>query len=311
VTGVLVSAAHWIQPRASVRLEVTADTIAFTLSGQSPQLLLRTTSADSLTIAGFHSLEPGGIAGDARKAAGVFPADAGASVSFRPVDLEAVSAEGQALVRVSRIESEPHTRITISRGAGGTVRLGPQADVTCHRCGDAAATGWLVRSAGDSRPVSSLTWKGRDGEGGTDLLLTTRGALVLSDDDLRVEGALDTREAAGEQFVSTVREASLRFLDSGRESKFGRGARLNLAGIQPGTGLLKRLETGPQGVSAVVEAHVDALSIEEAGRTTNLLPSYLEIGFHSQRWLYLAQGLVLVGGTLTKVLRALSGGKEV
>ncbi len=310
VTGSLVSVAHWTRPPAAVRLEITAGTIAFTLAGQAPQLLLGTTVVDSLTIAGFRSLEPVAPEGDAGGPTAVVPPDAGASVSIRPAELEAVSAGGRALVRINRTGDEPYTRITVSRATGGTVRLPSQAEVRCYRCGNAATTDWLVRAAPGHRAASSLTWKGRDEGGGTDLLLQSRGPLVLSDDDLRVEGALDTREAAGGQFVSTVREASLRFLETGGEAKLGSGVRLEVGGISPGTGLLKRLEVGPQGVSTVLEARVDTLSVEQAGRTTTLLPSYLEIGFHSQRWLYLAQGLVLVGGTLTKVLRALTGGKD-
>lgn len=310
VTAVIASAAHFTQPAANIRLEVTATTIGFTLAGESSQQLLHTTAVDSLTIAGFGAIEPGTGAGN-RTAASVLTGEAGATMTATHADVEGVWARGQATVRVNRFEDEPDTRLTIAqRPSSGTVRLPAQAEVTCYRCGDAAASAWLARGAGEPRSVSSFSWTGRADSGGTDLLLSTEGPLVLSDDDVRIEGSVETREVAGEQMVSTVREGSLQFLDLPRTTPLTPGARLTVDEIQPGTGLLKRLEAGPKGVTAVLEARVGSLAIEQAGQTTTLLPSYLEIGFHNQRWLYLVQGIVLIGGTLSKVWRTLFPGKE-
>lgn len=310
VTGVIASAAHWLQPAANIRLEVTATTLGFTLAGNSPQLLLGTTAVDSLTIAGFRAIAPGPRDGGAATAS-VIDGEAGASMTATHADVEGVSVVGQAVVRVNRPEDEPDTRITIAqRPPSGTVRLAAQAQVTCYRCGEAAASAWLVRGSTDQRAVSSFSWTGRADGGGTDLLLSAAGPLVLSQDDVRIEGSFETREPAGDQMVSTVGEGTLQFLDIPRTTPLTPGVRLTVAGIQPGTGLLKRLEAGPKGVSAVLEARVGSLSIEQAGQTTELLPSYLEIGFHNQRWLYLVQGIVLIGGTLSKVWRALFPGKE-
>jgi hypothetical protein len=307
-TGAAVALAHWTRPAATVRLEVTAGTVEFTLADASPRLLLRTTPVASVTVAGFRSLHPGAAGGRAREPRAVEPPDSGASVSFEPAVLEAVSAGARARVRLNRVADEPFTRITISRAARGAVRLEPGATVRCHRCGEFGVA--LLGLGPDSTAPTTLDWQGRDDGGGTDLLVETAGPLALSDDDLRVAGAFETREAADGQFVSTVRDASVQMLDIGRTVPLGSGVRLNVGGIQPGTGLLKRIEAGEGGVSAVLEAKVHTLSVERAGQTTTLLPSYLERGFHSQWWLYLAQGVVLVGGTLTKILRALAGGRE-
>ena len=134
------------------------------------------------------------------------------------------------------------------------------------------------------------------------LLLPEGDTLVVSRDDLRIEGAVDLREAGGEEVVSTIDEGTIRFLATGGTRSLGKGARLVFDGIEPGTGLLKHLTVTPQGVSSTIEARVSTLSIEEAGETTSLLPSYLEIGFQNQRWLYLVQGVVLVGGTVSKLV---------
>jgi hypothetical protein len=310
VTGAIASAAHFMQPAANIRLEVTATTLGFTLAGESSQQLLRTTPVESLTIGGFRTIEPG-TGGGSRAPASVITGEAGASMTATHADVEGIWAAGQALVRVNRPEDEPDTRITVAqRPASGTVRLPAQAAVTCYRCGDGSATAWLIRAPSEPREVSSFSWTGSADGGGTDLLLSTAGPLVLSEDDVRIEGSVETREASGQQMVSTVREGSLQFLDIPRTTPLTAGVRLTVARIQPGTGLLKRLEANPKGVTAVLEARVGSLSIEQAGQTTALLPSYLEIGFHNQRWLYLVQGFVLIGGTLSKVWRALFPGKE-
>jgi hypothetical protein len=69
----------------------------------------------------------------------------------------------------------------------------------------------------------------------------------------------------------------------------------------PGTGRLKDLSVTKDGIRVTLEARVGRLGIVEAGQVANKLPSWLELGFRHQGWLLLTQGVLLAGGTASKL----------
>ena len=131
-----------------------------------------------------------------------------------------------------------------------------------------------------------------------------------------MQGELDTAVLVGDHRASTIKEGKLQLLNVDRSESLTVASRLVLEQIEPGTGRLKNLSVTKDGIQVTLEARVGRLGVVEAGQFDNRLPSWLELGFRNQGWLYFTQGLVLVGGTASKLLafvyqrRANSGGGD-
>jgi hypothetical protein len=127
-------------------------------------------------------------------------------------------------------------------------------------------------------------------------------ALRLSQDDIAVEGALDTTALSADQRVSTIKEGSVQFLSVERTQTLTVASRLVVDQIAPGTGRLKDLSVAKDGIHVTLEARAGKLGVLQAGGFDDLRPSWLELGFKQQSWLYFTQGLILATGTATKLL---------
>jgi len=294
-TAISVAIAHEVRPAAPVSVTLVASNVGFDVLAGSPQLLLGDADLDSFTVAAFDSLVPtarsAGVAASPIRAAGVGTA----SLTAKPARLETVTAPGGAHVVVNWSPDEPEAvRLSVSeQPAHGGFAVPTGAVVSCSGCGRL-----------DANTVSAFEWTGKAASGGTTLLLRrdlTR-PLRMSQDDLPVQGELDTAVLVGDHRASTIKEGTLQLLNVDRSESLTVGSRLVLEQIEPGTGRLKNLSVTKDGIQVTLDARVGRLGVVEAGQFDNRLPSWLELGFRNQGWLYFTQGLVLVGGTASKLL---------
>jgi hypothetical protein len=290
--GVVI--AYVTRPPAAIKLTLVASNVAFDVAQGASQLLLSDVDLDSFTVSGFDALQPSaGVSagsGPIRAAGSAVP-----SLTMRPARLETVTAPAGTHVAVNWSADEPEAvRLTASRQpARGSVRAVDATVVTCHGC-DPDEPG---------KGVTDIAWTGRATGGGTTILLRRQlqNPLRISQDDVAVDGALDTSDLAGSERVSTIKEGEITYLGVNRTEKLGVAARLVLDRIAPDTGRLKDLSVTKDGVRVTFEARVGTLGVMEAGQMTNKLPSWLELGFRNQTWLLLTQGVLLAGGTATKL----------
>jgi hypothetical protein len=295
-TTVAVVVAHELRPAAPMTVTLVASNVGFDVLTGSRQLLLGDVDLDSFTVAAFESLVPTfrspGVASVSMRPAGV----GSASLTVKPARLETITAPGDAHVVVNWSAEEPDAvRLSVSRQpAHGGFAVPDTARIRCNGCGPSI----------DTNDVSAFEWTGRAESGGTTLLLRRdlTNPLRLSQDDIAVQGSLDTTAPAGTQRVSTIKEGTLQLLNIDRSERLSVASRLIVEQIEPGTGRLKDLAVTKNGIQVTLEAKVGRLGVVEAGRFDNRLPSWLELGFRNQAWLYFTQGVVLVGGTASKLL---------
>ncbi len=293
LTTIGVVIAYVTRPPAPIKLTLLASNVAFDVAQGASQLLLSDANLDSFTVSGFDVLQPstGGTGRGPIRAAG----PAVPSLTLRPARLETVTVPAGTHVVVNWSADEPDAvRLTASRQpAHGSLRAVDGTVVSCHGCNPEAP----------DKGIADIAWVGRANSGGTTMLLRHEltNPLRISQDDVGVEGALDTSDLAGSERVSTIKEGELEYLGVDRTEKLGVAARLVLDEIAPGTGRLKELSVTKDGVRVTFEARVGKLGVMEAGQLTNKLPSWLELGFHHQSWLLFAQGVLLAGGTASKL----------
>ncbi len=306
VTAAAVVGAYLIRPAGPVSLTVVTSDVGFDVLHGSPQLLLGDAELESLTVAAFDTVTVTPRSPGAAVAALPLSGAGAASLTVKPARLETVTAPGDAHVAVNWSADEPDAaKLTVStQPVHGSLKVPDGATLACHGCA----------SAPDAKDISSIEWTGRSTGGGTTMLLRRNLAttLRLSQDDIAVQGALDTAMLSGEQRVSAIKEGSLKFLSVDRTEALGVGSRLIVEEIEPGSGRLKDLSVTKDGIKVTLEAKVGRLGMVEAGQFANRLPSWLELGFRQQGWLYLTQGVLLAGGTATKLLAWLRqrGGKD-
>jgi len=307
-TTIAVVVAYELRPAAPMVVTVVASNVGFDVLAGSRQLLLGDADVASFTVAAFDALIPTPrLPGSVRDP--IRPQGVGtASLTVTPARLETVTAPGDAHVVVNWSREEPDTLRLSVRGqpAHGTFALGDNASVRCSGCGVSM----------DSTSVSGFEWSGRAASGGTTLLLRRdlTNPLQLSQDDISVQGALDTSALSGDQRVSTITEGRVQLLNVDRAEPLSAGSRLIVEQIEPRTGRLKGLSVARDGIHVTLEGKVGRLGIIQAGQFDNRLPSWLELGFKNQSWLYFTQGVLLVGGTASKLLawvrqRRTSGGE--
>jgi hypothetical protein len=292
-TTIGVVIAYVMRPPAAIKLTLLASNVAFDVAQGASQLLLADADLDSFTVSGFDVLQPdtGGTGiGPIRAAGAAVP-----SLTLRPARLETVTVPAGTHVVVNWSADEPDAvRLTASRQpAHGSLRAVEGTVVSCHGCNPEKP----------EKGIADIAWVGRATGGGTTILLRRELAnpLRISQDDVAVDGALDTSDLAGSERVSTIKEGELEYLGVDRTEKLGVAARLVLDEIAPGTGRLKDLSVTKDGVRVTFEARVGKLGVVEAGQLTNKLPSWLELGFRHQGWLLLTQGVLLAGGTASKL----------
>ena len=298
-TGVAVLAAYELRPAAPVTLTLVASNVGFDVLSGARQLLLGDTDLDSFTVAGFDALVPMPKAPGAPASA--LQASSLASVTIKPARLETMTAPGGAHVVVNWSADEPNAvRIAVSRQpVHGSATLRDAATVTCHGCD----------SPIDAKDVAGFEWTGRATGGGTSMLVgrDLTSVLRLSQDDIAVQGALDTTALSADQRVSTIKEGTLQFLSVERTQPLTIASRLVVEQIAPGTGRLKDLSVANDGIHVTLEAKAGKLGLLQAGGFDDLRPSWLELGFKQQSWLYFTQGLLLAAGTATKLLAFFRG----
>lgn len=289
LTTIGVVIAYVTRPPAAIKLTLVASNVAFDVAQGASQLLLADVDLDSFTVSAFEVLQVGGL-GSIRAAGSAVP-----SLTLRPARLETVTVPPGAHVAVNWSADEPDAvRLTASRQpAHGSVKAVDGTTVSCHGCDPEQP----------DKGVADIAWTGRAAGGGTTILLRRELAnpLRISQDDVAVEGALDTSDLTGSERVSTIKEGEIEYLGVDRTEKLGVAARLVLDEIAPGTGRLKDLSVMKDGVRVTFEARVGKLGVMEAGQLTNKLPSWLELGFRHQGWLLLTQGVLLAGGTASKL----------
>ena len=293
-TGIAVLAAYEVRPAAPVTLTLVGSNVGFEVLADSRSLLLSDADLKSFTVAGFDSLIP------TMKTPGATTGAIGTtgvpSLTIKPARLETVTAPGGAHVVVNWSPDEPESaRIAVSRQpVHGSVRVPDAATVTCHGCDPPI----------DPKDVAGFEWTGRASGGGTSMLVDRdlSSPLRLSQDDIAVEGALDTTALSGDQRVSTIKEGSVQFLSVERTQTLTVASRLVVEQIAPGTGRLKDLSVSKDGIHVTLEAKAGKLGVLQAGGFDDLRPSWLELGFKQQSWLYFTQGLILAAGTATKLL---------
>jgi hypothetical protein len=296
VTTVGVVIAYTARPPAPILVTLVASNVAFDVAGGSSQLLLADADLDSFTVSAFESLTPTARVPGAGAGAPIHAAASGLpSLTVRPARLETVTVPGGTHVIVNWSPDEPDAvRLTASRQpARGGVKGVEGTIVSCHSCDPEP----------DAKAVAGFSWIGRATSGGTTMLLRHELAnpLRISQDDVAVEGGLDTSDLAGSERASTIKEGTLQYLDVDRSEPLGVAARLVVDQIVPGTGRLKDLSVTKDGIRVTLEARVGRLGIVEAGQVANKLPSWLELGFRHQGWLLLTQGVLLAGGTASKL----------
>ncbi|HKW01679.1 MAG TPA: hypothetical protein VJN96_17760 [Vicinamibacterales bacterium] len=288
-----VAIAYLTRPPAAIKLTLVASNVAFDVAQGASQLLLSDADLDSFTVSGFDVLQPdtGGTGRGSIRAAGA----AVPSLTVRPARLETVTVPAGTHVVVNWSADEPDAvRLTASRQpAHGSLRAVDGTVVSCHGCNPETP----------DPGIADIAWVGRATGGGTTILLRRQlqNPLRISQDDVAVDGALDTSDLAGSERVSTIKDGEITYLGVNRTEKLGVAARLVLDEIAPGTGRLKDLSVTKDGVRVTFEARVGKLGVMEAGQLTNKLPSWLELGFRNQTWLLLTQGVLLAGGTATKL----------
>jgi hypothetical protein len=304
-TGVAVLGAFELRPAAPVTLTLVASNVGFDVLSGARQLLIGDTDLDSFTVAGFDAAVPMPKAPGAPVSA--LEASNLASITIKPARLETMTAPGGAHVVVNWSADEPNgVRIVVSRQpVHGNVMLRDAATVTCHGCD----------SQIDAKDVGGFEWTGRATGGGTTMLVgrDLTSALRLSQDDIAVEGALDTTALSADQRVSTIKEGTLQFISLERKQALTVASRLVVEQIAPGTGRLKDLSIAKDGIHVTLEAKVHKLGLLQAGGFDDLRPSLLELGFKQQSWLYFTQGLLLASGTATKLVaffRGRRGGRD-
>jgi len=299
VTGIAVLAAYEIRPAAPVTLTLVASNVGFDVLGGSRSLLVGDSDLDSFTVAGFDALVTTPATPGA-PASAIHPTGV-ASLTIKPARLETITAPGGAHVVVNWSADEPTAaRIAVSRQpVHGTLRVPDAATVTCQRCDPPI----------DAKGVAGVEWTGRSEGGGTSMLVRRdrADALRLSQDDIAVEGALDTTALSGDQRVSTIAEGTVQFLSVERTQTLTVASRLVVDQIAPGTGRLKNLSVEKDGIHVTLEAKAGKLGLLQAGGFDDLRPSWLELGFKQQSWLYFTQGVILAAGTATKLLALLRG----
>jgi hypothetical protein len=295
LSAVGVAVAYVTRPPAAIKLTLVASNVAFDSAYGADQLLLSDADLDSFTVSGFDMLTlnsggAGSVLGPVRTAGTSLR-----SLTMRPARLESVTAPPWTHVTVNWSADEPDAvRLTASRQPlRGTVKAVDATVVTCHGC-DPEEPG---------KGVTDIAWVGRTAGGGTAILLRRQlqSPLRISQDDVAVDGALDTSDLAGAERVSTIKEGEITYLGVNRTEKLGVATRLVLDRIERGTGRLKDLSVTKDGVRVALEARVGTLGVMEAGQMTNKLPSWLELGFRNQTWLLLTQGVLLAGGTASKL----------
>lgn len=295
-TTIGVVIAYIVRPPAPVKLTLVASNVAFDVAQGSSQLLLADADLDSFTVSGFESLTPTPRIPGVGSGAAIHAAGSGVpSLTVRPARLETVSVPAWTHVAVNWSPDEPDAvRVTAARQpARGGIKAVEGTVVSCHGCDPEP----------DVRDVAGFAWIGRATGGGTTMLLRRELAnpLRISQDDIAVEGAFDTSDLAGSERVSTIKEGTLQYLSVDRSEPLGVAARLVLDQIAPGSGRLKDLSVTKDGIRVTLEARVAKLGIVEAGQLSNRLPSWLELGFRHQSWLLLTQGVLLAGGTASKL----------
>jgi hypothetical protein len=293
-TGIAVLAAYEVRPAAPVTLTLVASNVGFDVLGGSRSLLLSDADLTSFTVSGFDSLIQ--TLKNAGATTGTIQTTGVPSITVKPARLETVTAPGGAHVIVNWSSDEPESaRIAVSRQpVHGSVRVPEAATITCHGCDPPI----------DAKGVAGFEWTGRASGGGTSMLVDRdlSSPLRLSQDDIAVEGALDTTALSADQRVSTIKEGSVQFLSVERTQTLTVASRLVVDQIEPGTGRLKDLSVAKDGIHVTLEAKAGKLGVLQAGGFDDLRPSWLELGFKQQSWLYFTQGLILVAGTATKLL---------
>src|SRR5205807_8729920 len=133
---------------------------------------------------------------------------------------------------------------------------------------------------------AGFEWTGRATGGGTTMLVgrDLTSPLRLSQDDIAVEGALDTTALSADQRVSTIKEGTLQLISVERKQALTVASRLVVEQIAPGTGRLKDLSIAKDGIHVTLEAKVHKLGLLQAGGFDDLRPSWLELGFKRQSW---------------------------
>lgn len=301
-TGIAVLAAYEIRPAAPVTVALVASNVGFDVLTGARQLLLGDTDLASFTVAAFDAIVPTprgpGAAPAAMQPAGV------ATLTIKPARLETITAPGGAHVVVNWSPDEPDdVRVAVSRQAvHGSVKVPDAATVTCHGCDPPI----------DATSVAGFEWTGRAAGGGTTMLVgrDLTSALRLSQDDIAVEGALDTTSLSADQRVSTIKEGTVQFLSVDRTQTLTVASRLVVEQIEPGTGRLKDLSVAKDGIHVTLEAKAGRLGVLQAGGFDDIRPSWLELGFKQQSWLYFTQGVLLAAGTATKLLALFRGRRD-
>ena len=301
-TAIAVLGAHFMRPPAAIALSLDADNVGFTAS--SKPFLLASLAVESLRIASFDSIEVGTPPSTLST---MTPSDpASASLTMGPAKLEALTAPAGARIVVNwnAEESDSVTLAIARQPVEGTAKMAPGSKITCYGCG----------GVGVSKTISGVEFvKWKAGAGAT-IMLGRRadGKLDLSEGAIDVEDDLDTSVLAGGQRLPSIKgeKGKMTFLDTGRTEIVSPRSGLLVGGIRPDRGRLKTLTIGPAGLHVELEATVGYAGVLEAGRVRNLLPSWLELGFHYQPWLYIANATLLVGGLLAKVAASLRQGKD-